>query len=72
VVLASSPDQAGALSIYDQAREAGYAAELAPVKEGEAMVYRVVIRHLASRAEARALGDQLRGRFGITEPKVSG
>lgn len=72
VVLASAPDQASALSIYDQAREAGYAAELAPVKEGETMVYRVVIRHLASRAEARALGDQLRGRFGITEPKVSG
>jgi hypothetical protein len=31
----------------------------------------VRIRQLPSRAEAEALGNQLRGKFGITEPKVA-
>jgi hypothetical protein len=36
------------------------------------MAYRVRIRQLPSRGEAEALGNALRGKFGITEPGVSG
>lgn len=70
VALASAPEQAAALAIYDALRNAGYPAELSPVKQGEALVYRVVIQHLASRAEAAALAEKLRGKYGITEPKI--
>jgi hypothetical protein len=72
VILGQADEQNGALVLYDSVRSAGYAAEIRPVKEGEKITYYVVIRHLASRGEANALANQLRGRFGITEPKVSG
>jgi hypothetical protein len=65
-------EQNGALALYDQLRNAGYAAELRPVKDADKIVYLVRIRHLPSRAEAQALGDSLKGKFGIAEPKVSG
>ena len=70
VVLASAPEQAPALAIYDALRDAGYPAELSPVKQGDAMVYRVVIQHLASRAEAAVLAEKLRGKYGVTDPKI--
>lgn len=63
-VLARADNQSAALSIYDQLRAAGYAAEIRPVKEGEQTVYIVRIRNLPSAAEARALETQLRGKFG--------
>ena len=72
VLLATADEQNAALAIYDELRNAGYAAELWPVKQAEKLVYIVRIRQLPSRAEANALADQLRGKFGITEPKVSG
>jgi hypothetical protein len=65
-------EQNGALALYDQLRNAGYAAELRPVKDADKVVYLVRIRHLPSRAEAQALGDSLKGKFGIAEPKISG
>jgi len=34
-------------------------------------VYLVRIAQLPSKAEAEALGAQLRGRYGVAEPKVS-
>ena len=71
VTLGAAEDQNGALALYDELRNAGYPAELHPVKQAEKMVYTVRIRNLPSRAEAQALGDQLRGKFGITEPKVA-
>jgi ferric-dicitrate binding protein FerR (iron transport regulator) len=72
VLLATADEQNAALAIYDELRNAGYAAELWPVKQAEKLVYIVRIRQLPSRAEANALANQLRGKFGITEPKVSG
>jgi hypothetical protein len=72
VLLASAPDQRAALGLYDELRGAGYPAEILPRKEGEQISYVVRIRQLPSRAEAQALANQLKGKFGITEPKVAG
>jgi hypothetical protein len=72
VALASAPDQKSAFAVYDELRNAGYPAEILPRKEGEQVVYVVRIRQLPSRAEAQALANQLKGKFGIAEPKVSG
>ncbi len=72
VQLAAADTQDAALAVYDQARAAGFPAELAPRREGDKVVYYVRIRHLPSRAEAQALASRLKGSFGIEEPKVSG
>ena len=72
VEVGSFAEQNGALALYDQLRGAGYGAEIRPLKDADKVVYLVRIRHLPSRAEAQALGDALKGRFGIGEPKVSG
>ncbi len=71
VILGQADDQNGALALYDEVRNAGYPAEILPVKQGEKYVYVVHIRHLLSRAEANAVANQLRGKFGIAEPAVS-
>jgi len=72
VALASAPDQRTALALYDALRAAGYPAEILPRKVGEAVLYIIRIRQLPTRAEAQALANQLKGKFGITEPKISG
>jgi len=72
VLLASAPDQRSALGLYDELRNAGYPAEILPRKEAEQIVYILRIRQLPTRAEAQALANQLKGKFGITEPKISG
>jgi cell division septation protein DedD len=72
VVLASADNPGSALTLYDQLRAAGYAAEILPTKEAEQLVYLVRIRKLPSRAEARALAAQLRGKHGVAEPRVPG
>jgi hypothetical protein len=72
LILGAAPDQNGALSMYDELRNAGYPAEIQPVKDAEKVTYYVRIRHLPSRAEAEALANQLRGKFGITEPRIAG
>jgi len=72
VLLASAPDQRAALGIYDELRNAGYPAEILPRREGEQVTYIVRIRQLPTRAEAQALADSLKGKFGITEPRVAG
>jgi hypothetical protein len=69
--LGAAEDRNGALALYDELRNAGYPAELHPVKQAQKIIYTVRIRNLPSRAEAQALGEQLRGKFGIAEPKVS-
>jgi len=71
VWLASAQDQNGALRLYDELRAAGYPAEILPKKDADKLVYLLRIRQLPSRAEAQALAEQLRGRYGVTEPKVS-
>jgi hypothetical protein len=71
VMLATAADRRGVLTIHDELQKAGYPAEIFPLKQGDKVIYSVRIRRLASRAEAEALGKRLRGKFGITEPKVS-
>jgi hypothetical protein len=72
VTLASVNTQSEALSVYDQLRTAGYAAEIHPVKAGEKRIYVVRISRLPTKADAEALAAQLRGKHGVEEPKVSG
>jgi hypothetical protein len=72
VLLASAPEQSGVLPVYDALQNAGYPAELRPLKQGDKVTYTVRIRQLASRAEAQALAKQLRGKYGIKAPTVSG
>ena len=69
--VADASTQDAALTMYDQLRNAGYAADIRPVKKEDATTYRVRISHLASKQEAEALGGKLKGQMGITEPKVS-
>jgi len=71
VTLASVNTQSEALSVYDQLRTAGYAAEVHPVKAGGKRVYVVRISRLPTKADAEALAAQLRGKHGVEEPKVS-
>ena len=72
VALVSAPDQKTALAVYDELRNAGYPAEILPRKEGEQITYILRIRQLPTRADAQALADSLKGKFGITEPRISG
>jgi hypothetical protein len=72
VALLAAAEQSQANRVRNQLREAGYPAEVASSKEGDKTTYVVRIRHLPSREEAQALANQLKGRFGIREPKVSG
>jgi hypothetical protein len=41
-----------------------------PAKDGDKRVYVVRIRSLPSKAEAQALADRLRGKFGIDKSDV--
>lgn len=71
VVLASAAEQSAVRPIYQELQDAGYPAELRPLKQGDKTTYTVRIRQLASREEAQALAKQLRGKYGINAPKVS-
>jgi hypothetical protein len=72
VALLATAEQAQANSVRNQLHEAGYPAEVATRKEADKTTYVVRIRQLPSREEAQALSNRLKGRFGISEPKVSG
>jgi len=72
LMLATADDQNGALALYDQLRDAGYPAEILPRKDADKVYYIIRIRQLPTRAEAQAVGNQLKGRFGITDPKIAG
>jgi cell division septation protein DedD len=70
VRLARADNQNDALRVYDELRTAAYAAEILPAKDGDKRVYVVRIRSLPSKAEAQALADRLRGKFGIDKSDV--
>ena len=70
--LARAPSQDAALAVYDQLRDAGYAAEIRPLRQEAGVIYVVRIRNLPTRADAQALAGQLRGRFGVDNPRVIG
>ncbi|MGD9951022.1 MAG: SPOR domain-containing protein [Burkholderiales bacterium] len=71
LTLARAPTQSAALELYDRLREAGYAARILPVKSGAGHDYLVRIAGLASKADAEALGAQLKGTAGVSEASVS-
>ncbi|OGA39683.1 MAG: hypothetical protein A3G28_06990 [Betaproteobacteria bacterium RIFCSPLOWO2_12_FULL_68_19] len=68
VLAATVDDQRSALELYDRLRNAGYAAEIQPTREG---LYNLRIRQLASQADAEALAEGLRGKHGVVEPLVA-
>ena len=71
VYLAEASNQSDALDVYDQLRNAGYAAEIRPVKSEAGMLYRVRISNLPSKHDAEVLAGKLKGKMGVGEPKVS-
>ena len=72
VQLAEAGTRSALLSLHEQVRAAGYPAEIAMRKEGDKASYIVRIRQLPSREEAQALANQLKGKFGVKEPRVVG
>jgi hypothetical protein len=71
VTLARAATQGGALEVYDRLRDAGYAAEIYPVKAKDGHDYLVRISRLATQADAEALAERLRGTAGVEAPTVS-
>jgi SPOR domain/FecR protein len=71
VTLARADSQSAALEVYDRLRDAGYAAQIYPVKTQRGHDYLVRISHLPTKADAEALAEQLRGTAGVQEPKIS-
>jgi hypothetical protein len=72
VDLALARTQAEALALYDRLREAGYPAQIRPVKDTEGYSYAVGIRHLASEVEAAGLAARLKDMPGVTQPRIVG
>ena len=72
VQLAEANSRNALASVQKQLSDAGYPAEVAQRKQGDKTSYIVRIRQLPSREEAQALADQLKGKFGVKEPRVSG
>lgn len=70
VYVAEVPDQAGALTAYDALRGAGFPAQIRPSGTGDALVYRVRVGNLSSRADAEALAVRVRALAGIGEVSV--
>lgn len=62
--------RATAVGVREEVRKAGYPAVMTPIRGKEQTTYLVRIRQLASRAEADALAEQLRGKHGVIDPKV--
>jgi hypothetical protein len=63
--------RATAVGVREEVRKAGYPAVMTPLRAPDKTTYIVRIRQLASRDEADALAGQLRGKYGVTEPKVA-
>lgn len=68
--LARFSDRASAVGVREQVRDAGYPAIMIPLRGADKTTYVVRIRQFASRAEAQALADQLRGKYGVSEPRI--
>ena len=68
--LAAADKEEPLRAVRDQVSEAGYPAEIAQRRQGDRLSFFVRIRQLPSREEAQALASQLKGRFGIGQPRV--
>ncbi|HUO43686.1 MAG TPA: FecR domain-containing protein [Burkholderiales bacterium] len=74
IYLATANSQEDALALYDKLSDAGYAADVRPVKKDETIVYRLRISGLPSKAEAEILAAKLKAQkdaLGIEEPTVA-
>lgn len=71
LTLARAATQGAALEVYDRLRDAGYAAEIFPVKSKDGHDYLVRISRLPTKADAEALAERLRGTAGVEAPTVS-
>ncbi len=74
VYVATAASQEGALAIYDKLSDAGYAADIRPVKKDGNIVYRLRISNLPSKQEAQILAAKLKeqkDQLGIEEPTVA-
>ena len=71
VELGRFDERTPAIQVREDVRNAGFPAVMTPIRGKEKTVYVVRIRQLASRTEGQALADQLRGKYGVNEPKVS-
>ena len=69
--LARLDSRSQAVGLREEVRKAGYPAVMTPIRGKAQTTYVVRIRQLASRAEADAVAAQLRGKYGISEPKVA-
>lgn len=65
LLLASIEGQQAALEVYDRVAGAGYAAAIRPRIEGETVRYEILLRNLASKAEAEALAAKVKVRLGL-------
>jgi hypothetical protein len=72
VQLAAADTRSALVPVHRSLTEAGYPAEISQRKEGDKLSYIVRIRQLPSREEAQALADQLKGKFGVQDPRISG
>jgi hypothetical protein len=72
VELATLDSQSAAGAISKQLQDAGYPAQVAQRKDGDKVMYTVRIRQLPSREEAQLLANQLKGKFGVKEPRIAG
>ena len=71
VLAGSAVSQAAALEIYDQARDAGFAARIKPREaEGDAWIYDVVLTGFSSEAEAAVAAERLKAATEL-KPSVS-
>ena len=70
-MLASGESENEVLSVYQQVRAAGYAAELQPRRVQGRRTYDVRIASLPSQAEAEALARSLDGKYGVASPRVT-
>jgi hypothetical protein len=72
VQLATADTREPLLASHKQLTDAGYPAEVAQRKQGQKSSYVLRIRQLPTREEAQSLADQLKGKFGVKDPKVAG
>lgn len=70
VDLARAATQAEALELYDRLREAGFPAQIRPVRSEAGYDYVISIGRLATEADAAALAARLRATPGVAEPRV--
>jgi len=70
VITASVATQAEANKLYEALRAAGYAAQIRLQTRGKKPVYEVFLGQLASKSDAEALAASIRGKMGVTQPRV--